>query len=70
MLTERITYLTKHLQVNPKDFHSRRGLIAIVNLRKTQLNFLVRAVHLPLLPCYLDVPNAYCSACATVTDPG
>lgn len=42
-MTERIIYLTKHLQTHPKDFHSRRGLIALVNNRRTQLNFLVRA---------------------------
>eukprot|EP00953_Heterococcus_sp_UTEX-ZZ885_P040741 20816-Heterococcus_DN1.PRE.1 len=41
MMTERIIYLTKHLQTHPKDFHSRRGLIALVNKRKTQLNFLL-----------------------------
>eukprot|EP00612_Vaucheria_litorea_P000270 CAMPEP_0171455222 /NCGR_PEP_ID=MMETSP0945-20130129/2206_1 /TAXON_ID=109269 /ORGANISM="Vaucheria litorea, Strain CCMP2940" /LENGTH=223 /DNA_ID=CAMNT_0011980425 /DNA_START=168 /DNA_END=839 /DNA_ORIENTATION=+ len=39
ILTERIIYLTKHMQTNPKDFHSRRGLIAMVNKRKTQLEF-------------------------------
>ena len=28
ILTERIAELTEHLKVNPKDHHSRRGLLA------------------------------------------
>ncbi|KAG5189903.1 hypothetical protein JKP88DRAFT_232846 [Tribonema minus] len=40
IMTERIIYLTKHLQTHPKDFHSRRGLIALVNNRRSQLNYL------------------------------
>ena len=30
ILTERITELTAHLQQNPKDHHSRRGLLMMV----------------------------------------
>ncbi|CAM9277787.1 unnamed protein product [Chrysoparadoxa australica] len=40
--TERIIYLTKHLQTHPKDFHSRRGLIRLVNNRRGQLNYLYK----------------------------
>lgn len=41
-MTERIAYLTKHLQVHPKDFSTRRGLVALVNKRRRLLNFLAR----------------------------
>jgi small subunit ribosomal protein S15 len=39
-MTERISYLTKHLQVHPKDFSTRRGLVALVNKRRRLLNYL------------------------------
>lgn len=39
---ERIKYLTAHLQANPKDYASRRGLVAIVNKRRRLLNYLYR----------------------------
>lgn len=38
----RIKYLTEHLQRNPKDYASRRGLVAIVNKRRRLLNYLFR----------------------------
>lgn len=41
-MTERISYLTKHLQQNPKDFSTRRGLVAMVNKRRRLLNYLFR----------------------------
>merc|ERR1711957_1097663 len=39
-MTERISYLTKHLQKHPKDFSTRRGLVAMVNKRRRLLNYL------------------------------
>ncbi|CAM9186897.1 unnamed protein product [Choristocarpus tenellus] len=42
ILTERIVYLTKHMQEHPKDFHSRRGLVALVQKRRNNLNFYFR----------------------------
>jgi small subunit ribosomal protein S15 len=39
-MTERITYLTNHLKVHPKDFSTRRGLVALVNKRRRLLNYL------------------------------
>mmetsp|Transcript_34196 Transcript_34196/g.82915 ORF Transcript_34196/g.82915 Transcript_34196/m.82915 type:complete len:180 (+) Transcript_34196:819-1358(+) len=39
-MTERISYLTKHLQQHPKDFSTRRGLVALVNKRRRLLNYL------------------------------
>lgn len=39
-MTERISYLTKHLQQHPKDFSTRRGLVAMVNNRRRLLNYL------------------------------
>lgn len=41
-MTERISYLTQHLQEHPKDFSTRRGLVALVNKRRRLLNYLVR----------------------------
>ncbi|EEC49944.1 predicted protein, partial [Phaeodactylum tricornutum CCAP 1055/1] len=41
-MTERIAYLTKHLQQHPKDFSTRRGLVALVNKRRRLLNYLSR----------------------------
>lgn len=42
LITERILYLTEHLKVNRKDFHSRRGLIHLVSQRKKLLQYLKR----------------------------
>lgn len=40
LITGRIQYLTTHFQVNRKDFHSRRGLQALVNKRRKLLQYL------------------------------
>ena len=40
ILTERINYLTKHLQEHKKDHHSRRGLLKMVGQRRALLNYL------------------------------
>lgn len=40
LATERIKHLTEHLKVNPKDNHSRRGLLKLVGHRKNLLNYL------------------------------
>lgn len=42
LLTERINYLTEHFKVNPKDHHSRRGLLRLVSSRRGLLDY-VRA---------------------------
>ena len=42
ILTERITNLTGHFKINAKDHHSRRGLIMMVNRRKSLLAYLKR----------------------------
>jgi len=39
-MTERISYLTGHLKEHPKDFSTRRGLLALVNKRRKLLNYL------------------------------
>jgi|EP00979_Chaetoceros_neogracilis_P015160 small subunit ribosomal protein S15 len=39
-MTERILYLTEHLKIHPKDFSTRRGLVALVNKRRRLLNYL------------------------------
>ncbi len=40
LLTERITELTEHLKVHPKDNHSRRGLLKMVGKRRSLLKYL------------------------------
>ena len=40
VLTERIQELTEHLKSNPKDHHSRRGLLKMVGQRRGLLNYL------------------------------
>lgn len=42
LLTERILYLTEHFKSHKKDFHSRRGLLKIVNQRRKLLDYLKR----------------------------
>jgi len=39
-MTERIRHLTMHLKEHPKDFSTRRGLVALVNKRRRLLNYL------------------------------
>ncbi|MFA6341016.1 MAG: 30S ribosomal protein S15 [Candidatus Paceibacterota bacterium] len=40
MLSKRIEELTKHLKKNPKDNHSRRGLLGMVASRRKHLKYL------------------------------
>lgn len=40
ILTERILHLTEHLKANPKDNHTRTGLVKLVSQRKNLLNYL------------------------------
>lgn len=40
VLTARIQELTAHLQDNPKDHHSRRGLLKMVGQRRGLLDYL------------------------------
>jgi small subunit ribosomal protein S15 len=42
VLTQRITELTEHLKLHPKDHHSRRGLLRMVGRRKRLLDYLRR----------------------------
>ena len=39
VLSERITNLTEHFKMHAKDNHSRRGLIKMVNQRRSLLNY-------------------------------
>lgn len=45
LMTSRIKYLTDHFKMNNKDFHSRRGLQALVNKRRKLLVYLKREDH-------------------------
>ncbi|HYI64544.1 MAG TPA: 30S ribosomal protein S15 [Allosphingosinicella sp.] len=40
ILTERIVNLTEHFKTHAKDNHSRRGLLMLVNKRRSLLDFL------------------------------
>ena len=40
LLTQRIAHLTEHLRTHRKDFHSRRGLIAMTSSRRSLLDYL------------------------------
>jgi len=42
ILTHRIKSITEHLKLYHNDFHSRRGLIALVSLRKSLSKYLKR----------------------------
>ncbi len=42
ILTERIKQISEHLKENPKDNHSRLGLVKLVGKRKTFLKYLKR----------------------------
>jgi len=42
ILTERIRNLTEHFKENHKDNHSRRGLLVMVNKRRSLLTYLKR----------------------------
>jgi small subunit ribosomal protein S15 len=40
LLTSRIGELTEHLKLHPKDYSSRRGLLAMVSRRRSLLDYL------------------------------
>ena len=42
ILTERIQNLTEHFKGHAKDHHSRRGLLMLVNKRRSLLDYLKR----------------------------
>ncbi len=42
LATARILELTEHMKRNKKDFSSRRGLVALVNKRRSLLDYLKR----------------------------
>ena len=54
LLSARINELTEHLKVNFKDNSTRRGLLAMVSLRKTLLSYLQREDHAK----YIEITDA------------
>jgi small subunit ribosomal protein S15 len=42
ILTKKIEELSSHLKKNPKDIHSRRGLLGMVAGRQTHLKYLLK----------------------------
>ena len=45
IITSRINTLTEHFKTHAKDNHSRRGLLMLVNKRRSLLDFLKREDH-------------------------
>jgi small subunit ribosomal protein S15 len=45
ILTERIANLTEHFKTHGKDNHSRRGLLVLVNNRRSLLDYLKKIDH-------------------------
>ena len=45
ILTTRINQLTDHFKLHAKDNHSRRGLLMMVNKRRSLLDYLKREDH-------------------------
>ena len=42
LLTSRIAQMTKHMQLHPKDYASRRGLLGMVSRRRRLLDYVKR----------------------------
>ena len=42
IITSRVQELTGHMRLHPKDYASRRGLLALVSRRRTLLDYLKR----------------------------
>ena len=42
LLTDRINYLNEHFKTHAKDHHSRRGLLKLVQQRRSLLDYLKR----------------------------
>jgi len=42
VLTARIRELTEHLKANPKDHHSRRGMLKMIGQRRGLLDYLAK----------------------------
>jgi len=42
LLTYRINHLNEHLKMHKKDHHSRRGLLKMVGVRRSFLNYLMK----------------------------
>ena len=42
LLTHRINHLNEHLKTHHKDHHSRRGLLKMVGVRRSFLNYLMK----------------------------
>jgi small subunit ribosomal protein S15 len=42
VLTARISELTEHLKANPKDNHSRRGMLKMIGQRRGLLDYLAK----------------------------
>jgi small subunit ribosomal protein S15 len=50
ILTERVNALTEHCQVNRKDFHSRRGLLMLSQVKRRRLlNYLKNKILIDML---------------------
>ncbi|MFH1686702.1 MAG: 30S ribosomal protein S15 [bacterium] len=43
LLSNRIAYMTEHMKVHKKDFHSRLGLLKMVGRRRRLLDYLMKS---------------------------
>ena len=55
VLTARINVLGEHMKIHPKDFHSRRGLLAMVSARRRLLDYLKRKDNAKYLKILADL---------------
>ena len=69
ILTARIQELTEHLQNNPKDHHSRRGLLKMVGQRRNMLAYLGGITWI-LSPCFCVIRPAGSFLCPNVCQIG
>ena len=55
LLTERITYITGHMQSHKKDNSTRRGLMAMVSRRRKLLKYLSNTDHAKFVKISTDL---------------
>ena len=63
ILTARIQELTEHLKANPKDHHSRRGLLKMVGQRRGLLDYL-KKIDIERYRSLIERLGIYFSVCS------
>ncbi|KXK08633.1 MAG: 30S ribosomal protein S15 [Microgenomates bacterium OLB22] len=57
LASHKITHLALHLELNPKDNHSRRGLLKIISKRRRILNYLASQDEARYQTTHPEPPN-------------